>query len=123
MPPKRNSCYVRTYDRSVLLHDGPVDEPLHGPWPEDEDEYTDLISVVTYTTAGGQEREAQFIQNNKMAWEDATEYRGRRVLMEIIRRMHQVSGMAVDEWEQRGVEVDDRVWKVLEDWMIQNNIS
>lgn len=49
-------------------------------------------------------------------WEDATEFEGRIVPLEVLEEMRQVEGATMEEWLQRDVQVKPETWAVLTKW-------
>ena len=52
----------------------------------------------------------------ELDWEDATDYKGLVVPLEVLGMMRKVDGKTLEEWQGRGVEVGEDGWKVLTDW-------
>jgi hypothetical protein len=49
-------------------------------------------------------------------WRHFTEYEGATVPLEIIEEVLAAEGLALADWEGRGLEVGDVAWKKLTDW-------
>ena len=64
----------------------------------------------------GQSYHVRVKEVKEVEWEDATDYKGLVVPLDMIGQMRKVDGKSVEEWQGRGVEVGDEAWKVLTDW-------
>lgn len=106
--------HVRTYDRSVCLKDAAIEQSsVESMDSENETEF------VRYIDNTGTEREQEFMFGKDMAWEDATEYDGEGIPLEVIGRMRQAAGAGFEAWEKRGVQVNGEVWQILEDYLVE----
>ena len=64
----------------------------------------------------GEKVTTTFYTADEPFWEDSTDYKGRIVPLDIIRRMRDVAEKQRSDWVGRGVEVSDEAWGVLKRW-------
>lgn len=69
-----------------------------------------------WTDEEGESQLSWFHRAEEKEWEDATDYKGLVVPLEVMREMRKAEGIKAGVWEGRGIEVGDQGWKVLTEW-------
>lgn len=59
----------------------------------------------------------RYVELEQPEWQHFSEYDGETVPLEIIEEMLAAEGLGLADWTGRGLEVGDRAWELLTDWM------
>lgn len=103
-----------------LLHARFFTRYIESPSPSDQSSTSggsrSKLTSVAYVTDDGLERSRRYTRAQEDSWIDYTDYKSRRVPLEIIQKMRLAEGVGLGQWEGRQIEVGDAGWKVLTDW-------